>query len=183
MPYLNQAGNYDCVVLHAENWIGGGEIRADGTQSSLFIALPLEVTDGPCAGQHITSKHYLSEKAFDRTIETLADAFGWDGDLNALASGMFSFADLQCSITTELESYTNDKGESKQACKVAWLNPLGGGARWIKPADTNLLDDLVKNMGSRSKALAAAARQGKRAPAPRQTATATATVSQDDLPF
>lgn len=149
MPLLNKAGRFKCVVKPCgESWIG--ESTGKGT---LYIGLPLEVTEGEEAGKHITASLYLSEAAFDNTIERMAEVFGWDGDLDALMNGQFSFEGMECSIETEMEDWTNAEGVTSKRCKVAWVNRVGGGS-FVKAAS----EDKIKNLmakNARSKALAA----------------------------
>lgn len=176
MPLLDHAGNFKCRVLHADSWFG-----ESGAKKTPYIGLPLEVDEGPDEGKHITHYMYLSDAAFDYSIEALAEAFGFDGDLNALANGEVSFEGERCSITTEMEEF-----EGKMSCKVKWLNHVDRvGGNGITPMDTNALSSLLSRYSGRAKAVAknklgASGATVKPATAPVAAAASAAT---DDLPF
>jgi hypothetical protein len=147
MPLLDAAGTFDCKVLDAEQWIG-----QNANSGTMYVGLPLEViSEGPHKGKHITHYGYLSEKAIDNTVAALSAAFGFDGDLGALHRGHYSFAEMLCSITTELQEY-----QGKQQCKVKWLNPYGSrGGNGITGADDQAVTDFLSKFGGRAKAIGA----------------------------
>jgi len=173
MPLLNKAGRFDARVKHADQWIG-----ESGT-GTVYVGLPLEIiSDGECKGQHITGYLYINDNTLDRTIETLAECFGFDGDLEGLYQGTKSLEGYECSIVTEIETYN---GEAR--CKVKWINPLGGG-NGIKPVEQDKFKSILSRLGGKAKAVAQnklkdmGTRPQPVAPAPQGAATGT-----DDLPF
>lgn len=66
---------------------------------------------------------YLSEKALANSVNTLRDAFGFDGNFETVID---QITDKPCSITNESEEY-----EGKDRVKVKWIN----GPRTSKPID------------------------------------------------
>ena len=166
MPLLNQAGQFKCVVRPTDHWIG----EVNNENKTLYVGLPLEVIDGACAGHHITAYMYLTEAAHDRTVETLAEVFGFDGDFEALYANEKGFEGLECSIVTAIEEY-----DGKPRCKVQWVNRVGGSG--IRSADNDRVKNFISRFGQRSKALAS--NKLKDAPAPPLASKP----AQDDLPF
>lgn len=151
MSLLNQAGRFKCKVVQPASWLG------ESSKGTEYIGIPLEVTEGPRAGDQITWYGYLSDAAFDNTVKRLAEVFSFDGDLDALVAGRITFDAMPCSIETEIENYTNpESGESKPTCKVKWLNSADGGSG-IKALEAGKVQGLMARMGGRAKAVAAAA--------------------------
>lgn len=170
MPLLHKAGRFNVRVLHADNYIG------ESKTGTVYVGLPFEVIDGSQAGEHITGFLYISDNTLDRSIETLAECFGFNGDLNALYNGESTLEGFECSITTQLETF-----EGKERCKVQWINPLGGG-NGIKPIEPDKFTSILSRMGGRAKAVAEA--KLKTMPTrPQPVAPVGATGTEDDLPF
>ena len=185
--YVDQAGRYTCVVKKPNNgWFGEA-----GEKQTPFLRIPCVVQGGPQAGREITYSAWLSDAAFDRSITTLSEAFGWDGNLVALEGGQFSFAGLQCEISAEAEAYN---GETR--VKAKWLNPVGGGGGEKLAAEK--VSGLIARLGSKAKAIAKAtgavaakpvapAAVAPAAGAPAAVAPAAgdaiAAVEGDDIPF
>jgi hypothetical protein len=176
MPQLDAVGTFDVEVQQADSYLGESQT---GTP---YIGLPFTVSSGDHIGDYITAYLYLSDAAFDRTIGTLAHAFSWDGDLEALANGSFSFAGMPATIVTKSETY-----EGRQVTKVSWINRLGesGGGGGITPIDKGKLNALIAGKGARAKAIGSkAVSDGKVAPPQRATAPAAMSpADKDDLPF
>lgn len=173
--YLNMAGSFECVVETPEaGWFGESEQK-----KTPFIRVPLRVTEGECAGQVIPWYGWLSDKAVDNTTKRLAEAFGFDGDYNALHTGKTTLVGGACNIETEMESYTDSSGNLKDRCKVKWLNPAGGGG--AKPLDAAKVQSIVSRISARSKAVAKAAKAAAPvAVAPKPVGTSP---EGDDVPF
>jgi len=149
MSKLDVVDKFKCRVTEIDSYFG------ESSQGNPCLAIPLEVIEGEHEGKTITK--YLSlvksegkdgKITFDRTIETLAEVFGFNGDLEALYQGEISFTGMECRIKTELEEY---KGEKQ--VKVAWLNHVDntGG---LKPLDEAKLKSLVRSDNDRAKAVA-----------------------------
>lgn len=158
--YIDAPGNYTCIVKAPGNgWFGEA-----GEKQTPFIRVPLIVTDdGPQKGREIVWQGWLSDAAFDRTIQTLSDVFGWDGDLGALAKGDHSFEDRECKIVCDTEIY-----DGKPRVKVKWLNNVNGGSGG-KAMDEGKVKGLISRLQSKSKAIA--------------KATASTRPPEDDVPY
>lgn len=168
MPYLDAEGTFNCKVLPAQQYF------LEAKTGTPYIGIPLEVIDGPHVGKHITAKLYLSDAAFDRSVAALADAFDFNGDIEALYNGDVSFEGKQCSIVTEIESYAGT-----DRCKVSFLNRLGGGVSF-KALPKEKFYALLQRT-SQAKEIAQAV-SGRRNDKEDQTA-AGAGKKEDDLPF
>lgn len=186
--FVSRVGTFKCVVLPTPNGI-----FSESKEGTPCIALPLEVIDpGDQQGKRITWKGYLTEKAFDRTVITLRDAFGWDGDLQAADINKQIFSRLECAIVTESETYN---GEMR--FKVKWLNSAHGGG--AKAMDSQKLNGIIAKHGRRAKAIAkeALAEEGAAPSVARETRPMTPherakangyapeppDLADDDLPF
>ncbi len=168
---LRVAGTFEANVAPTEaGWIG--ESKEKGTP---FVRIPLIVSEGSEIGKYAVWYGYLSDAAFERTIEVLVKAFGFNGDLEGLYSGKISFVGDPCQIVTELESY-----QGKERCKVRWLNPPGGGP--VQKMDENKVRTLIGQLQRKSVALAKNIRATATVPAP-ASAMPKETVADDDVPF
>jgi hypothetical protein len=108
MPLLNEEGRFIATVTGAEL----GEAKT-GTP---YLQINFETDEGSIAG-----RVWLSDKAFDRAMETLGECFAFDGDFENLAQ----LKDKECSITTEMESWEDNEGNTKETLRVKWINPKG----------------------------------------------------------
>ena len=122
-------GTHTCIVLPTFN----GWFAESGESNTPSIRLNLKVTEGECKGEEVEYHGWLTEKAMDRTLKTLEEAFGWDGDLEALAKLVSTgpFAGKPCKIVTEMEEY-----RGKKTVKVKWLNGMessGAGSHSVSP--------------------------------------------------
>lgn len=172
ITYLQTVGQFECVVETPEaGWFG-----EKGDNNTPFIRIPVAVVeDGPEKGCVAVWYGWLSDKAIDNTIATLAKVFNFNGDLQALYSGKMTLAGMQCNITTEKETY-----EGKERTKVAWLNPPGGGG--AKPMEETKVKSLLAKLNSRSKAIAKA--QGAPSnPVKPARAAVQSEPAEDDTPF
>jgi hypothetical protein len=114
--YINSVGSFLCTVKRPPNgWL-------DETQGGTpFIRIPCIVTEtNDEKGKEIVWRGYLSEKAKPRTVETLINAFDWDGDWDQLDS----FQGIDVIIVTDEEEYN---GETR--IKAKWLNSLTNKAK------------------------------------------------------
>jgi hypothetical protein len=115
LDYLKTEGRFDGVAFKPE---GGWFFQTPSGKWGLHVGL--RVTDDVSEeGKCITWTGWLSDKAMPFTIKTLREAFGFNGDLNALQDGKVTFADMPCSFTTANEDYNG-----KTNLKVKWLNPI-----------------------------------------------------------
>jgi len=141
MRYIQTEGSFDAVTsMPTAGWIGESEQK-----QTPFIRIPVVVTsEGPEKGAGAVWTGYLSNAAFENTIKRLAEVFGFDGNLAALATGKQTLANMPCSITTEAEDYNG-----KRRIKIKWLNAPGGGST-AKPMDPGKLDLFLKQTNSRA---------------------------------
>lgn len=141
--YLNAAGSFECEVVEPENgWFG-----ESGEKQTPYIRIPVVVLDGENKGRSAVWQGWLSPKAFDNTIARISEIFTWDGDLANLHLQKTTLAGQRCNIQTEMQEYNG-----KTMCKVAWLNPPGGGK--AKPMDAEKVAGLLKQLNAKSKAIA-----------------------------
>lgn len=142
ITYINEAGSFEGIVMKPQaGWFGEA-----GDKKAPYIRFAVQISEGPKKGQVGIYHAWLTDAAFDKTVARLTEVFGWDGDLEALANGQFSFEGLPCNIETAMETYNN-----KQRCKVAWLNRPGGGG--AKPLDRAKVNSLLSKLSSRAKAM------------------------------
>lgn len=164
-------GKYQCVVLAPFNgWFG-----ESGEKNTPFIRLNLRVIeDGEAEGDELEWQGWLSEKALARTCKNLAEVFGWDGDLEALAGQLKTgpFVGKPCSVVTEFEEYNG-----KKRIKIKWLNSAGGGGKTLPATEAMAL---AKRLNASAKMAASEAD----APAPKKRATdPDIDAEADDIPF
>jgi hypothetical protein len=101
MPLISKPGRYAVTVSKAEV----GE-SATGTP---YVYLGFDTE----AGEHIGAWVYFSDKAFERSLQTLEDALDFDGDF-ACVDQMIG---RPCSIVVEEHDY-----QGKTALRVRWIN-------------------------------------------------------------
>ena len=178
--YIQHAGSYECIV---EDPGDSGWFGESGEKKTPFIRIPVRVIEGVDKGKIAVYRAWLSDSAFDNTIRRLKEVFGFDGDLNALFAGKTTFMDMPCNIQTEMETY-----QGKSMCKVAWLNPAGGGGvGGAKPMEASKLSSLLSKLAPKAKAIAKAtpAAGGVQAGGTNTSTenAVTEEVNQDDIPF
>lgn len=171
IKYLSTAGTFEGVVADPGE---GGWFQEMGEKSTPCIRIPVVVVEDGFEKTAIW-RGWLTEKAMDNTIRTLAKVFGFNGDLDALANGKESFAGKPCQIVTEIETY-----EGKDRLRIKWINPAGASAPTM---DAEKVQSIISKLTSRAKAVAKAelAEQGKPVasakPAPKKD------VEKDDIPY
>lgn len=97
-------------------------LRSVGQNETPAVAVRFRLTDGPRRANYITWDGWLTDKAFDRTIESLQYC-GWKGDDLRDLQGLDA---NEVSLVIELEDYTDPNGEFKQIPKVRWVNGGSG---------------------------------------------------------
>lgn len=110
---------------------------------------------------------WLTEKAYERTLKTLRECFGFNDNFNEIE---WQVKGCKCSITIEDEP--DQKDATKSWPRVKWINPVGAEAA---PVASSLLSDLSK----RAKLFARPAD----APKPKQKPAQTAPANNEDAPF
>lgn len=106
-----QPGKYTAVAV-AED-VQWGKTKTDKVQ----VAIPFRIEEGQHAGHTITWFGFFTEKARERTLESLRFC-GWKG--NDLAN--LGPLDQQVEIVVDEEEY-----DGKVRTKVQWVNRLGSG--------------------------------------------------------
>lgn len=169
--YLKTAGEFEAVVAKPQSgWLG--QSKEKGTP---YVHLQLIVTDDDEDGKTIPWYGYLSDKAIERTIETLVACFNFDGDLTSLYAEAQTFEGMKVNIVVEEESY-----EGKARFKVKWMNPAGyvHAAQSLAPETAKML---IAGLGNKTKAAAldAKSRLGR----PKEVAAPKIADMEDDVPF
>lgn len=113
IQYVNAAGKFAGTVKQPGNgWLGETN---SGTE---FVRVPILIDAGPEAGKEIVWRGYTSEKARQKTLETLNDVFGKGWTFAGLFTGKVTWAGTKVSVTVKAEEYN---GETRY--KAQWLNP------------------------------------------------------------
>lgn len=129
------------------------------------------------AGDRITWYGYLTDKAIERTVESL-QVLGWNpaasgGDIETL-NGTDLLVGNQAEIVVEMEEY-----EGKPSPKVRWVNRPGGGLQKMDGAEAATFASSL-----RQKIMSAAKPMPSVKPGPaRPVAPVGAGAPEDDLPF
>ncbi len=119
MQRIKEANDYEVIVKTTT--LGESEKKKTPFVDFLFATE---------SGETINGQLYLSDAALERTVQTLREVFGFDDNFETIAE---QTEGKPANITVVLEEYTNDKGETKEYAKVAWINKPGGIARKIAP--------------------------------------------------
>jgi hypothetical protein len=117
--------NFNGVGKVVEHYIG--ETRTTGTP---YVALRFEVEEPlDFQGEEVSAKLWLSEKAFEFTLDKLSEILGWQGDdleeINGAFDGVFALEGRRCNISVKSNSFDNDKGEKITYYEVAGIYELG----------------------------------------------------------
>jgi hypothetical protein len=90
---------------------------------------------------------WLSEKCFDRTMETLSDVFNWSGeDIQSLNNNTNELAGIEVELITGYEEYQDENGETKTAEKVKFINAPGGNiGKKLEDSEALKLSEQLKN--------------------------------------
>lgn len=123
-------------------------------------------------GESILGWLYLSPAAFDNSVKTLRDAFGFDNNFETLPAQV---TNKRCAITTEEEEY-----EGKPRLKVKWINALRSVVPLKDPSALSKFSALAARIPVEQRAKAANTTP-KAAPAPKAATTAPA-ASSDEFP-
>lgn len=112
MPLIQTAGRHDVTTSNTQ--------FGESDNGKPFI----QITYTTAAGEVITGWNYLTDDAFEKTVKTMRECFGFDGKFATLAEQVDG---KPCSIVVETDNYNG-----KERLKVKWTNPIGGGG--MKPA-------------------------------------------------
>lgn len=138
MSLLQLEGRFNAKVIDAEL----GELQNEN--KTPYLLLKFDTSEGSVFG-----RVWLSEKAFDRSLETLKECFNFAGNFDALDL----LVGLECSITTEYEEYQTDEG-LQQTLRVKWINPKGSKAQMDEGARESLARKLSAKAGYKTSSLA-----------------------------
>lgn len=109
--------------IHGNVSIAGCFVSESKEKKTPFVGIVFEKEDGAI----ITWNGWLSPKAIERTMQTISD-IGFIGKKFAdIANPKFAVEQLfnevdDLTITVEIESFTNDKGEIINTPKIKWVN-------------------------------------------------------------
>jgi hypothetical protein len=104
MPDLKLPGTYRAEVTDAA--LGTAKTGTD------FVLLKLRTDEHEMCDAYL----YLSEKAFDRTVKTLHEVFGFDGVFGSLPEQL-------CGRRCRLEAEEETDEKSMVRVRVKWINP------------------------------------------------------------
>jgi hypothetical protein len=106
-----------------------------GANKTPCVTVALKITEGTFEGEKVYSDLWLTEKPFDRSIESLRN-LGWKGDdLRDLST-----VNGECEVVLEEEEYNG-----KVQTKVKWINALGGGKPKLEATELGTLADSLKS--------------------------------------
>jgi hypothetical protein len=143
------------------------------------IAVSLQITSGEMQGQTVVWYGYFTERATERTLESLRH-LGWTSDDITALDGL---GEKEASIVIEHEP--DQSGQPR--VRVKWVNGLGSGIAMkerLAPNEAKALAARLKGAAIASRGGAPAPTNGRK-PAPRQPAPASYAqeVGDDDIPF
>lgn len=139
------------------------------------VAVEFILADPSLEGQGITWHGFLTDKTFDRTVESLRHC-GWKGDDLSILEGVDANE-----VELVIENEANDEGDSYP--RVRWVNRLGGGLAVKDPMKPDEAKAFAAKMKGRIRALDVKAGE-KKPNGGQQRAPATRTDEPlDDIPF
>lgn len=119
---LDQAVTNELAKI--KDW-GFGKSKTEKTFLWMEFILPELVASDGSGEVTIRKDFYFTDAALDYTLKDLATC-GWTGrdvtELDKNEVGSHSFYEAQVYITTKIEPYRNDKGETKNVVKVTFIN-------------------------------------------------------------
>ena len=145
-----QPGRHKATVLTA----AVGESSQNKTPG-VFIDFQLE------EGGTIRGTLWLSEKAYERSLNTLREVFAFNDDFATIQEQLEGRA---CSVVIELEEDQKEAG--KWWPRVKWINAANAGPKPVAPVDNSLLARLSRQAKAVARPAEAPAPQPKTAPKP-----------------
>jgi hypothetical protein len=146
-------------------------VAKNGTEQ---IAVLVEVAEGERAGARLTWFGFFTEKAIDRTFESLRH-LGWQGDDITDLSG------IDANIVEIIVEHEPDQNSGEMRPKVRWINRSGGGGIAMKDRmDPNAAASLAKAIASRVHASAPETAQHRTVHAPPKRAANGSNEFMDD---
>lgn len=143
-------GRHKATVVAAQV----GESNTNKTPG-VFIDFQLE------GGADIRGTLWLSEKAYERSLNTLREVFAFNDDFATIHDQLEG---RPCSVVIEHEA--DQKDPTKFWPRVKWINAANGGRKEVAPVETSLLARLSKQAKAVARPADAPAPQPKAAPKP-----------------
>ena len=125
---LIPAGNYKAVATQTDGAYAQIGMSTNGNQQ---VLINFEIIDGPMAGRRIPWWGFLTDKAWNRTVEALRYCGFKGDDLYLLSSQQL---DQEVELVVEHSEY-----QGKTNARVKWVNTAFSGLKLAKPMDTNEL--------------------------------------------
>jgi hypothetical protein len=125
---LIPAGNYKAVAIQTDGAYAQIGMSTNGNQE---VLINFEIIDGPMAGRRIPWWGFLTDKAWNRTVEALRYCGFKGDDLYLLPSQQL---DQEVELVVEHSEY-----QGKTNARVRWVNAAFSGLKLAKPMDTNEL--------------------------------------------
>ena len=153
-----------------------------GTPSvAIQVKVDKDVVTGEAVDRMLTGDIWLTDRAIDKSLETLKHVFGWVGDsLRELNQPVL--VDTEVEVVTSEEIYNG-----KEQTRIAFFNKVGESSFGIKKAQSSEVDAVVSKFDAALRLF----KQGKkdvtpradRATAPARAADYKPAAVEDDLPF
>jgi hypothetical protein len=159
-----------------------GKIGANATPC---VGVRFEFERAPGIKENIWHVMYLTDKAIEYTMDTLAGTLGYNEnkDLIKKPDGNMMFdrsflTDKEVEIVIEMEP--DHKDPNKIYPRIKWVNELGGGSRFAGLSVT----EVFGSINLKAAAAAARARKGQPKAAPvADTRQAAPQATEEDIPF
>ncbi len=123
MPIIKTAGRYDVTVKAVDI------DQPAGKDPSVRLIFATASGDEITAWLNLKTTYSAGAKmsAFEVSLKTLREAFGFDDDFSRLSEQVLG---REASIVVELEPYENPKTrQTEDRAKVKWINRVGGGLK------------------------------------------------------
>ena len=136
-------------VRATQNWA-----LSETTKGTPYVRLEFDILDGPAKGQKISRDFFLSDKTWEKTVESLRTC-GWQGDDVSNLAGVDA-NEVVAKIVHEMitdkngNPVTDNEGHARYRAAVAWV----GKDRTPKPLEASKLSDFRQLMKARLQSLA-----------------------------
>jgi hypothetical protein len=141
---------------------------SETSKGTPYTRVEFEITDGPMKGRKLSKDFYLSDKTWERTVESLR-CCGWQGDDVSNLAGVETrevVGKVVHEMITDKEGApkTDEQGNAQYRAQIAWV----GEDRAPKPMEATKLSSFRELMKARLQSMGAPVK--------------TATPPDDDLP-
>ena len=129
---------------------------------------------------------WLSQKALENTMKTLVEVLGFNGNDSVDSNGVLTDPDAlsygkDVSIVVEMESYTTDDGQTKQAPKIKWVNKLSGSS--FSGCNPEIIKNDLNAVGFKAAFLAAKQKAPATSPSAQPQAKAGSVFDESKMPW